>query len=254
MRMGLIVLITGVLSFIGSGTASGDDDLLTLNGSAVFQTQGELPAGSVLTVTLEDVSRADAPAVTLGQVQVAIDGRPAPIPFSLVYPRSAVLPQSIYAARARVTNGDHLLFTTTQRHQVDALSPSPLELTLDPVPVPDVSLTDTYWKILDVDSKPIVVTDTMREPQFVLGSQDGRFAGSGGVNRLMGSYTLDGSTLTFSPLASTMMAGPPDAMQQEQALIAALGRVRGYHIAGDRLTLLGESGEPVLTAVAVALY
>lgn len=253
MRMGLIVLITGVFCFLGCGTARGDDDVLTLNGSAIFHTQGELPVGSVLTVTLEDVSRGDAPAVTLGHVQVAVDGGHAPIPFSLVYPRSAVLPQGSYAARARVTNGDRLLFTTTQRQQVDALSPSPLELMLEPVPTTDVSLTDTYWKIIEVDHRPIAVTDNMREPHLVLRGQDGRLAGSGGVNRLIGSYTLNGDALAFSPVASTMMAGPPEAMQQEQALIEALGRVRGYRIAGDRLTLLGESGEPVLTAVAVAL-
>ena len=50
-----------------------------------------------------------------------------------------------------------------------------------------------------------------------------------------------------------MMAGPPEAMAQEQTIIAVLGRVRGFRVVGDRLTLLDESGRPVLTAVAVAL-
>lgn len=253
MRVGLIVLIAGILSLIGCATASGDDDVLTLTGSAVIHSPVELPVSSVLTVTLEDVSRADAPAVTLGQEQIAIDGRHGPIAFSVVYPRSAVQPQGIYAARARVTNGDRLLLTTTQRHQVDALHPSPVELVLDPVPAVDVSLTDTYWKIVEVGGKPVDVSETMREPQLVLSGQDGQFAGSGGVNRLMGGYTLQDQALTFSPVASTLMAGPPAAMQQEQAIVAALAKVRGYHIAGDHLALLGEAGEPVLTAVAVAL-
>ena len=38
----------------------------------------------------------------------------------------------------------------------------------------------------------------------------------------------------------------------EQTIVAALGRVRGYRIAGDQLTLVDEFGQPALTAVAVA--
>jgi len=42
-------------------------------------------------------------------------------------------------------------------------------------------------------------------------------------------------------------------MQQEQAIVVALGAVRGFNIAGDQLTLVDDSGHPVLRAVAVAL-
>jgi heat shock protein HslJ len=122
-----------------------------------------------------------------------------------------------------------------------------------PPPTPNVSLTDTYWKLLEVSGQPVAVAEQMREPQLVLNSQDGRFAGSGGVNRLMGGYALDGASLTFSQVASTMMAGPPEAMAQEQAIVAALGNVRGYAISGDQLTLVDAAGQPVLKAVAVAL-
>jgi heat shock protein HslJ len=41
---------------------------------------------------------------------------------------------------------------------------------------------------------------------------DGRVTGSATVNRLFGPYAIDGGTLTCGPLASTMMAGPPEAM------------------------------------------
>jgi heat shock protein HslJ len=98
-----------------------------------------------------------------------------------------------------------------------------------------------------------MVVDGMREPNLVLQSQESRFAGSGGVNRLMGGYTLDGDSLTFSNAASTMMAGPPDAMAQEQVIAQALPSVRGFAIAGDELTLLGDAGQPVFKAVAVAM-
>jgi heat shock protein HslJ len=151
------------------------------------------------------------------------------------------------------------LFTTTQRNSVDPLNPLPIELVLDsvatnsPPPTPDASLTNTYWKLLEVGGQPVVVTQQLREPQLVLNGQDGRFAGSGGVNRLMGSYIVDGKGLTFSQVASTMMAGAPEAMQQEQAIVAALGAVREFSIVGDQLALVNDAGQPVLRAAAVAL-
>jgi heat shock protein HslJ len=51
---------------------------------------------------------------------------------------------------------------------------------------------------------------------------DGRITGCATVNRLMGSYALDGDTLACGPLAGTLMAGPPEAMDQEQRLHGAL--------------------------------
>ncbi len=264
MRVALVLLVAAILSLLGCATASGDEgapvpDFLTVTGTVALRQPAELPADALLTVTLEDVSRADAPAVTLAQTQTNLHGQQAPIGFSLVYPGPAVQPGDFYAARARLTLGDHLLYTTTEQNRVDALNPAPIELVMDAVPTtdlpatPDASLTDTYWKLTEVNGQPIVVTDGTREPNLVLQGQDSRFAGSGGVNRLMGGYTLDGTSLTFSNAASTMMAGPPEAMAQEQTIVQALPGVRGYGIDGDQLTLLDETGQPVIKAVAVAL-
>ena len=263
MRASLVLLIAAIVSLLGCAGASADEggsvaDSETLTGSVVLRQSAALPVGSLLTVTLEDVSLADAPAVTLAQTQFEVKSQQFPIPFSLVYPTAAVRPGASYAARARLNLGDQLLYTTTERYQIDALNPGPIQLVMDPVqsgplPTPDVSLTDTYWKLLEVGAQPVAVAEQMREPQLVLSSLDARFSGSGGVNRLMGGYTLDGNSLTFSQVASTMMAGPPEAMQQEQAIIAALGSVRGFSITGDQLTLVDAAGQSVLTAVAVAL-
>lgn len=264
MRSGLVLLVAAILLLLGCATASGDEgdavpDFLTLTGSVNLRQPATLPADALLTVTLEDVSRADAPAVTLAQTQTTLHGQQAPIGFTLVYPGPAVQPGAIYAARARLNMGDQLLYTTTEQNRVDAFNPAPIQLVMDAIPMetqpakPDASLTDTYWKLTAVNGQPIVVTDGMREPNLVLQSQESRFAGSGGVNRLMGGYTLDGGSLTFSNAASTMMAGPPEEMAQEQAIAQALPNVRGFAITGDQLTLLGDAGQPVFTAVAVAL-
>jgi hypothetical protein len=79
---------------------------------------------------------------------------------TLTYPTPAVRPGSVYAARARLTLGDRLLFTTTQRNSVDPLNPSPIELVVDAVatdsapPTPDVCLTNTYWKFIEALTSP----------------------------------------------------------------------------------------------------
>ena len=260
----LICLMVTALALIGCATAGADPmgpvpDSAVLTGTVVHRERIALPPDAVLTVTLEDVSLADAPAVTVGQTQIVLSGQQSPIPFSVLYPRSAVRPESTYAVRARITQGDTLLFTTTQSYPIDALNPAPVELLVNSVPatptppVPNVPLTETYWKLVELDGNPVVVTAQMREPSLVLHTQDGRFSGSGGVNRLMGGYTLNGDALSFAEVASTMMAGPPEAMQQEQAIAAALARVRGFVISGDQLTLVDDAGHPVLRAVAVAL-
>jgi len=263
-RTSFVLVITAIVALFGcvvAGADPGDSaaDSATLSGTVVLRPPAVLPAGTLLTVTLEDVSLADAPAVVVGQTQFEVKDQPTSIPFTLIYPVPAVQPGSVYAARARLTLGDRLLFTTTQRNSVDPLNPSPIELVVDsvatdaPPPMPDASLTNTYWKILEVAGQPVLEAQQFREPQLVLNDQDGRFAGSGGVNRLMGGYIVDGRGLTFSQVASTMMAGPPEAMQQEQAIVAALGAVRGFSIVGDQLSLVDDSGQSVLRAVAVVL-
>lgn len=253
-----------VMSLIGCASASGEpggsiSDSLTFSGAVIVREPTQLPAGSTLTVALQDVSLADAPAVTLARTQIELSGQQTPIPFAMSYSRSAVNPRAVYSAQARIALGDRLLFITTQHNRVDALTPSPMDLLVSPVQsprapaTPDVPLSDTYWKLIEVQGQPIQMTESMREPSLVLHGGDGRFAGSGGVNRLMGGYTVDGTSVVFSNSASTMMAGPPEAMQQEQAIIAALQRVRAFRITGDQLTLVDESNRPVVKAAAVAL-
>lgn len=252
-----------VAASLGSAPALADDEggTATLTGSVSLREPGDIPAGSVLTVTVEDTSRADAPAVPLAQAQIDLTDQRAPIPFELPYPTAALDQRAVYTARARVTMGDRLLFTTTDSNRVDVFNPAPADLVMSAVappaptsaPAPDAALADTYWKLVDVDGAPVVVAEQLREPHLVLNSADSRFAGSGGVNRLMGGYASDGIGLTFGQTATTMMAGPPEAMAQEQLIVAALQRVRGFRIAGDILTLLDGAGTPVLRAVAVAL-
>ena len=56
----------------------------------------------------------------------------------------------------------------------------------------------------------------------------------------MGSYTEDGVSLSFGPIASTKMLCPDMQMLVETELMAVLEQTRGVWREGANLTLLGE--------------
>jgi len=106
---------------------------------------------------------------------------------------------------------------------------------------PDVTLTNTYWRLVELAGEPTEVVEGQREPHLRLIQEGNRVAGSGGCNRLSGSYQLDGTRLSFGSVATTRMACP-GGMEQEQAFLAALDGITGYLVTGETLQIWGEDG------------
>jgi heat shock protein HslJ len=80
----------------------------------------------------------------------------------------------------------------------------------------------------------------------------GQVTGSGTINRFFGSYeTGPGNTIQFSALGSTDMAGPPEAMAQESAYLAALQKAATYAATADTLTLMDKDGAKLIAYKAV---
>ena len=79
-------------------------------------------------------------------------------------------------------------------------------------------------------------------------SGDGVVSGSGGCNDYQGTYTVDGESLTFGPLAATLMAcsDPEGVMEQEAAFMAQLQSAAGYKIDGGQLHILNDKGHLVI--------
>ncbi|MDN5767132.1 MAG: META domain-containing protein [Humibacillus sp.] len=96
----------------------------------------------------------------------------------------------------------------------------------------DNPISGTSWVVRQVGA------DALRPPlpQLNFGN-DGGLSGTTGVNRLMGRYEVGEAAVTFGPLATTRMAGPPELMAQEQAVIGVLSGKVAYAVVGDRLTL-----------------
>ena len=90
----------------------------TITGSVTYRERMALRPGSVVRVTLEDISLADAPAKILAE-QILHPQNQVPIPFSLSYDRAQIQPRHRYALRAQIrTDAGQLLWTTDTVHPV----------------------------------------------------------------------------------------------------------------------------------------
>jgi heat shock protein HslJ len=101
-----------------------------------------------------------------------------------------------------------------------------------------VTLAYTEWALVELDGKTIEIGPDEIQPTIALDLEESRVSGSGGVNRLTGTFALSESELRFGPLAATRMAGPEGATHRELSFLAALERVTSYGLDGRTLTLL----------------
>ena len=93
--------------------------MAVVNVTATYRERILLTPGHVLTVRVEDVSRADAPAEVLAEHREVLDGRAPPYQATLGFPRSQIDPRHTYAVRAEIRDPSGALrFTTDIRHAV----------------------------------------------------------------------------------------------------------------------------------------
>lgn len=104
-----------------------------IEGVASLPVGAALPGGSTFEATLEDVSRADAPAIALGKVERPVTG--VPIRFEIPFDPSDVAPERTYSVRARILVEGRLAWTSDQVHRVLTRGAGhSVEMTLKAVP------------------------------------------------------------------------------------------------------------------------
>ena len=109
-------------------------------------------------------------------------------------------------------------------------------------------LAGTSWTLTQINgSAPIIGR------QLTLQFNDTSATGNSGCNSFGGQYTTDGNKITFTNLASTLMAcadadGNPDnaLMDQEQAYLNALNKATVYTIKDDTLNIGTDENPAVL--------
>jgi len=112
-RRGAAPLAIGCLLWLSAAAAVAQ----SITGTATFRERMQVPANAVFEASLEDISRAGAPAVLLGRTRIESPGSP-PIRFEIPYDGTAIRAAGRYAVRARVTVEGRLVLTTDRIHPV----------------------------------------------------------------------------------------------------------------------------------------
>lgn len=217
---------------------------LAINGSATYRERIALPADAVFEAMLEDVSRADSVSRVISRSRVERPGNP-PFQFTISYDPGQIVPNHIYSVRARITEGERLLFTTDQRYQVltqghgSEIGMMMLRSVSAPTTAPSPSaagipLRETNWKLVQLEGKSVSAGDQQREPNLTFHTAENRITGFGGCNRFSGTYMADSRALRFNGVASTQMACDR-GMDTEMAFLGMLEKVRTWKITNQQL-------------------
>ena len=106
----------------------------SLDGEVFYLQRIALPPSATLSVSLQDVSLADAPAIVLAEQNGPIKGQ-VPLPFHLSYDPAQVKSGHRYSVSARIEVNGELMFITTENHavQLDGNDPQPLKIRVDAI-------------------------------------------------------------------------------------------------------------------------
>jgi heat shock protein HslJ len=100
----------------------------------------------------------------------------------------------------------------------------------------------TLWTLSLMNGQPVTAESSITAVFTPTDTpNEGNVSGSSGCNQYNAGYTLDGSSITMQPAASTMMACET-GMDTEQAYLQMLQASTSYQIAANTLTLTSPSG------------
>jgi len=101
-----------------------------VTGTVTYREKIALTPEATVTVQLVDVSRADAPAITIGEQVIENPGQ-VPISFEIEYDPSAIDQRFTYAVQVRIMEGDKLAFINdTAYHVITRDSPTHVDMVL----------------------------------------------------------------------------------------------------------------------------
>ncbi|ADG75295.1 protein of unknown function DUF306 Meta and HslJ [Cellulomonas flavigena DSM 20109] len=115
--------------------------------------------------------------------------------------------------------------------------------------VPDAPWLHGTWRVTGVDGTP--PADGLHGAPWLTFEGDGVVFGHAGVNRVRGTWRLEGGDLTFGPVVATLMAGPTQATATERAVLGVLQDGGSVTPDGDAFTLRTRAGR-ALTLVRAA--
>lgn len=258
------LLIIGMLLTGAAHSENKDTDgMNTIVGSVCYRERMLLPPHAEILINLEEVARADAPADLVASTRF-VPETGQPWAFSLQYDPAKLHDKGRYVLRARIEADSRLLFTSTEHIPAfDRAPEEPLKIMVSqvagkpaggnvPPAKPDASLTNTYWKLIELSGQPVALGAGNRELHMVLTTEGDRVHGFSGCNKFTGNYQQKGGQLHFESLASTRMACIT-GMEQEKRFLHALGSAVRYTLSGESLSLYDRHDQLILRFESVYL-
>jgi putative lipoprotein len=98
--------------------AGGGASMVKVTGTVTYRERVALPPTAVITVRLVDVSRADAPAVVLGEQITQAAGKQVPFSFEIPFDPAKIEPQYSCAVQARIEQDGKLRFISDRHYPV----------------------------------------------------------------------------------------------------------------------------------------
>ncbi len=118
---GLILALSGCArrSIDQSAVPGAAADSAAVTGTVFYLERVALLPEAVVRIRLDDVSRADAPALTLAEQTIQAEGRQVPFSFVLTYDPAAIDARARYVVRAEIRDGEGtLLWASDSVHEV----------------------------------------------------------------------------------------------------------------------------------------
>jgi putative lipoprotein len=129
------LLVTACAPTAAPATQPPAAESAAVTGKVTYLVRRALPPTTVIEVVLQDVSRMDAPAVTISSQRIEANGKQVPFAYELKYDPAQIDEKNTYAVRATIKDGDQLLFTSTKHIPVitRGAPTSGVEIIVEPV-------------------------------------------------------------------------------------------------------------------------
>lgn len=226
-------LLSSALVFAVAGAAIAGE----ITGTVAYRERIALPPNSIVTVRLEDATKADAPAGLISESKFVSGRNQVPLSFKLTYIDSAIQPNYRYFVRTTIHSGGNLIYSSTQAYPVISNGVKKVNIQLQRVQASVNVLYGVKWKLSEIGGKR-AKPNGAGAPFVEFVQRTGGIRSNTGVNSMGGEFTVNGSNLKIKPGPQTLMAGPPDMMDQERAFTDALRKTTSYRITSGGLELL----------------
>lgn len=124
----------------------------------------------------------------------------------------------------------------------NALSGAQADTLPDNGPSAKIAAPDSFWQVVAIDGKEIVLQPGERRPNMLLAEGNTKVSGFSGCNRFFGGVIEEGEHFRFTKQGMTRMACMGKADDLEKKFIAALYDTASRRVSGSTMELIDKNG------------